>query len=285
MLALHARRSAPAIAAWRAARPQAPLVVVLTGTDLYHDIAQAQIQAQAEPAAPAGAAQPEVLASLAQADRLVVLNTLGAQAVPEAHRHKVRVVLQSSSARAVLGKSTRSLRALMVGHLRAEKDPHTYWQAARLLAPRSDISLDHIGAPLDPALGDAARALMAEQPRYRWLGGCPHEATRRRIQRAQLLVHPSRLEGGAHVVIEALRSGTAVLASRVDGNLGLLGPHHPGLFEPGDAAGLAALLRACRDDPAMLPALQAAGAALAPRFAPEAEAQALHAVLAELLCS
>jgi glycosyltransferase involved in cell wall biosynthesis len=38
-----------------------------------------------------------------------------------------------------------------------------------------------------------------------------------------VLVHTSRMEGGAHVVIEALRSGTPVLASRIAGNLGLLG--------------------------------------------------------------
>jgi hypothetical protein len=38
MVALHARRSAPAVAAWRAAHPQRPLLLVLTGTDLYRDI-------------------------------------------------------------------------------------------------------------------------------------------------------------------------------------------------------------------------------------------------------
>jgi len=37
LVALHARRSAPSIAAWHAARC-GPLAVVLTGTDLYRDI-------------------------------------------------------------------------------------------------------------------------------------------------------------------------------------------------------------------------------------------------------
>jgi glycosyltransferase involved in cell wall biosynthesis len=96
-------------------------------------------------------------------------------------------------------------------------------------------------------------------------------------------VHPSRLEGGAHVVIEALRSGTAVLASAIDGNTGILGDDHPGLFVPGDDAALAALLERCRDDPSMLPALRAAGDRCAPLFAPQAEAAALQALLAELL--
>ena len=39
MIALHARRSAGAIAAWAQAHPGRGLAVVLTGTDLYQDIA------------------------------------------------------------------------------------------------------------------------------------------------------------------------------------------------------------------------------------------------------
>ncbi|MGB8546398.1 MAG: hypothetical protein WCD32_13845, partial [Azonexus sp.] len=38
MIALHARRSADAIAAWSTANPARGLAVVLTGTDLYRDI-------------------------------------------------------------------------------------------------------------------------------------------------------------------------------------------------------------------------------------------------------
>ena len=65
----------------------------------------------------------------------------------------------------------------MVGHLRDEKDPRTYWRAAQRLAARHDIRLDHIGDALDPALGAEAAALAARQPRYRWLG---RAAARRR---------------------------------------------------------------------------------------------------------
>jgi glycosyltransferase involved in cell wall biosynthesis len=75
------------------------------------------------------------------------------------------------------------------------------------------------------------------------------------------------MEGGAHVVIEAIRSGTPVLASRIDGNLGLLGDDYPGCSTWGDDAALAALLEQARDDPAMLPAC-APAALRAPLFAP-----------------
>jgi putative glycosyltransferase (TIGR04348 family) len=267
MIALHARRSAASIARWHAQRPGAPLIVALTGTDLYRDIA-VDVDAQA---------------SLALADRLIVLNAHGARALPEALREKARVVLQSCAARRPLAKTPHHLRALMVGHLRDVKSPDTYFAAARLLAARPDIRLDHVGEALDPALGAQATALMAECPAYRWLGGLPHAATRRRIQAAHVLVHPSRLEGGAHVVIEAVRAGTPVLASRIDGNTGLLGDDYEGCFPPGDAAALATLLARVRDEPAMLARLQRQCDARAPLFDPSHEAAALQALVAELI--
>jgi len=267
MVALHARRSATSIARWRTLRPAGPLIVVLTGTDLYRDIAD---DASAQ-------------TSLQTADRLVVLNQMGPLSLLQALRPKSRVVLQSCAARQTLHKTQQHLRALMVGHLRAEKSPQTYFDAAHLLHGRPDILLDHIGAALDPAIGVLAGTLMAENPRYRWLGGLPHAATRRRIQAAHLLVHPSRMEGGAHVVIEAVRSGTPVLASRIDGNVGLLGENYDGYFPVDDASALATLLQRLRDEPAMLKHLQQQCDERAPLFEPAQESANLHALIGELL--
>ena len=267
LIALHARRSAPAVAAWRQQRGAAPVLLALTGTDLYRDIASDAAAQQ----------------SLAWADRLVLLNELGLRSLSSEFHGKARVCLQSCAPRRPGPKAARHLRALMVGHLRDEKSPQTYFRAARLLAGRSDILLDHIGSALDPALGAEATALMTAHPHYRWLGALPHGATRARIARSHVLVHPSRMEGGAHVVMEAVCSGTPVLASRIDGNLGLLGEDYPGVFEPGDAAGLAKRLGLARDDGAMLPGLTVACAARAPLFLPERESQTLRGLVAELL--
>lgn len=267
LIALHARRSAASIEAWRAVHPARPAVLVMTGTDLYRDIG-----------VDAGAQR-----SLVLADALVVLNELGLRQLPQPLRGKAQVVLQSCAARAPVPHTTQHLRALMVGHLRDEKDPRTYWRAARRLAGRPDIRLDHIGAALDPVLGDEATALAAAQPRFRWLGGLPHAVARRRIQSAHVLVHASRMEGGAHVVIEAIRSGTPVLASRIDGNLGLLGAGYEGVFEPGDDAALATLLARARDDADMLARLAAQLAARAALFEPQAERAALHRIVGALL--
>jgi putative glycosyltransferase (TIGR04348 family) len=274
MVALHARRSAASIQAWKAARPDAPLVVALTGTDLYRDI-DGDADAQR---------------SLELADALIVLNELGAQRLPAALKSRCRVVLQSCGSRRTLPKpegSGRRLRAVMVGHLRDEKDPRTLFEAVRCLGhrigPQGDLRVDHVGRALDPLLGQAACELAAQCEGYRWLGGLTHEQARRRIQAAHVLVHTSRMEGGAHVVIEAVRSGTPVIASRIDGNVGLLGADHPGYFPPGDPAALARLLERAQDDPAWLQTLREASAQRAPLFAPQAEQQALIGVLEGVL--
>jgi putative glycosyltransferase (TIGR04348 family) len=268
MVALHARRSAPSIAAWAARTTRRPLLVTLTGTDLYRDVARGDAAA---------------LHSLASADRLIVLHERAVDDVPAAHRAKCVVCFQSTPARRALPKTTRHLRALMVGHLRDEKDPRTYFEAARRLVSRYDICFDHVGAPLDETLGREAQALAAEQPRYRWLGALPHAATLARIRRAHVLVHPSRMEGGAHVVMEAVRAGTPVLASRIPGNVGLLGVDYAGCFEPGDAAGLAAQLQRARDEPAMLAALRTQCDLRAPLFDVAREQATLRTTLASLM--
>jgi len=267
MIALHARRSAASIQAWRAAYAHRPMLLVLTGTDLYRDI---DIDAQAQE-------------SLALADALVVLNEMGSRRLPEGMRGKAHVILQSCTTRAPMRKAARHLRALMVGHLRDEKDPRTYWRAVQRLAPRADLHFDHIGDALDSGLGAEAAALASAQPRFRWLGGLPHGTVRRHIQAAHVLVHASRMEGGAHVVIEAIRSGTPILASRIDGNLGLLGKDYGGVFEPGDDVALAALLASARDDPSILQNLSAQLAKRAALFAPEAERAALHHLVGSLI--
>lgn len=268
LLALHARRSAPSIAAWAQAHPQRPLVVALTGTDLYRDIAH---DASAQ-------------RSLALAHRLIVLQDQAPLALPPEWRDKCRVVLQSSTRRQTLLKTRRHLRVVAVGHLRDEKDPLTLMAAARLLRSEEGIFIDHIGAALDPALAQAARDTARACPHYRWLGALPHGAARQHIQRAHLLVHPSRLEGGAHVIMEAVLSGTPVLASHMAGNVGMLGMDYAGYFPVGDAGALAERLRQCRRDVVTgggsLALLQAQCEALAPFFDPRAERAALLLALA-----
>lgn len=267
LIALHARRSADAVAAYRAAHPQRPCIVVLTGTDLYRDIV----------------ADASAQASLRHATHLVVLQEQGVAALPPSLRDKAWVIFQSAPPRRPAAAPRRVLHVIFVGHLRAEKDPSTLLRAAARLAHRRDIRIDLIGNGLDPALADAARQAQSASRSFRWLGARPHAETRQRIQRAHLLVNSSRMEGGAHVVLEAVQSGTAVLASRIDGNVGMLGPAHEGFFEVGDDAGLARLIERARDDAPFLARLRAQGEQRSALFAPATERQRLHRLITTAL--
>jgi putative glycosyltransferase (TIGR04348 family) len=266
MIALHARRSAAAVAAWHAARGARGLALVLTGTDLYGDI---HTHAQAQQ-------------SLELAQRLVVLQELGAQQLPLALRHKAVTIFQSCPTRRAAHKTARHLNAVMVGHLREEKSPQTLFEAAHILQTRSDIRIKHIGAGLDPQLAQLATKTGATCAHYTWAGGLNHSQTRNAIAHAHVLVHTSRVEGGAHVIMEAVCSGTPVLASRIDGNLGMLGADYSGYFAHGDAPALARLLLRCRDDANFLAHLHSQCNARAPLFAPQAEQRSLLQLAASL---
>jgi len=275
MVALHARRSADTIAHWSLAHgvPQdAPgLAVVLTGTDLYRDI-QSDVSAQA---------------SLRYANKLVVLQECGIEALPMDLRAKARVIFQSSAAQGTLTKSSHLLQVVMVGHLREEKSPQTLFDAARLLKGRADIVIEHIGDALAPELGAQAVACMADCPQYRWLGGMSHADTLQKIAHAHVLVHTSILEGGAHVILEAVCAGTPVVASRVSGNVGMLGADYGGYFALGDAAALAELLLRCRAEMVLTDGLHAQlsrqCALRAPLFSPATEQNAVLTLVRDLL--
>ncbi|HEX4879076.1 MAG TPA: selenoneine biosynthesis selenosugar synthase SenB [Limnobacter sp.] len=275
MLALHARRSAGSIQAWAAQHGVGEhgspgLVLALTGTDLYRDIDD----------------DDHAKRSLELARHLIVLQDKAPERLPEALRSKTNVIFQSTTPRKTLAKAKTRLKVLMVGHLRDEKMPQTLMEAAVLLKGYPNIHIDHIGAPLDAELAQAAQATMQACPHYRWLGAQPHEATRKRIQRAHVLVHASKMEGGAHVIMEAVCSGTPVLASYIDGNIGMLGASYPGYFELDNALALANMLSQLERDllnpqaampnkPSLYTRLVNACAARAALFTPATEQQQL----------
>jgi putative glycosyltransferase (TIGR04348 family) len=260
LIALHARRSAASIAAFAAAHPKRPCILVLTGTDLYRDI---QTDAAAKN-------------SLQLATHLVVLQEQGLHELPVELQKKVRVIYQSARALKPVVPPANRLRVMSVGHLRDEKDPLTYLRAATRLSQRQDIQFELIGNALEPKLEAAAREAEIQNPQFRWLGALPHAATRQRIKHAQILVNTSRMEGGAHVILEAAQSGCAVLASNVPGNLGMLGAGHEGLFELGDDAGLAAMITRCRDDLLFFQTLRDQTQARAHLFEPQEEQRRLR---------
>jgi putative glycosyltransferase (TIGR04348 family) len=268
IVALHARRSAHALAAFKVEHPHVPAVLVLTGTDLYRDIH----------------ADAEARQSLQLADRLVVLQEAGLRELDASLHEKTEVIHQSAPAlKPVMHvASARYADIVMIGHLRDEKDPLTYMCAAGLVAsPR--VRLLHIGGTLDPALGRLALTTQNDQPRYRWLGCLPHAQTRQRLKRSRLMVISSRMEGGANVITEAVTSGVPVLASDIPGNRGMLGDDYGGYFPVGDSATLAQLIDRAIDDPAFYYCLKTQCAARAPLFLPEREKAAVLRLMDNLI--
>lgn len=267
LIALHARRSYASIAAWHAARGSKGLVVVLTGTDLYRDIKQ----------------DPQAQQSLVWAARLVVLQGAGLAELPVTLRDKAQVLFQSTTTRQTLPKTERRVRAVMVGHLRTEKSPQTFFEAAVLLTKHNDIELRHIGGEHDLALAQQAHQTSAHYPNYQFLGARSHEQTRRYIQRSHLLVHASVMEGGAHVIMEAVCSGVPVLASRIAGNIGMLGEDYAGFFSVGDAHDLTSLLLKFKNEPAFVAQLQGQCAARAVLFEPAHERSGLITIVQDII--
>jgi putative glycosyltransferase (TIGR04348 family) len=260
MLALHARRSHSSIKAFP---PGKPLVVALTGTDVYRDIRQSS----------------EAKESLDLAHRLIVLQPKAAEELPATLRKKVRVVVQSSSTTLTHRPVKARFRVCVIGHLREEKDPLRALLALQLLAEERSIELIHLGAPLDPALAEQAKTGMEHEPRYRWLGSVPHARALRWLASSHAMVISSRMEGGANVVCEALRIGVPVLASRISGNIGLLGSRYGGYFRVGDERALARLLMRAASDVGFYRSLKVQVRKLRSVVAPQAEARALLSVM------
>lgn len=170
----------------------------------------------------------------------------------------------------------------MVGHLRAVKDPLLAARAAALLPASSRVRVVHVGACLEHEFEALVRAEMARNPRYRWLGPLSRRDTLLRIARAHALALTSRSEGGASVIAEAVMAGAAVLATRIEGVVGQLGPHHPGYFAVGDARGLATLMERAEQDAGFYAQLQRAGERRRLEFEPARERERWRELLAEL---
>ena len=267
MVALHAWRSADSIRRFRELFPFRPLIVALSGTDIYEYI-------ERDPA--------PTLHSLACADRLVALQELAKQRIPRRFRHKVRIVYQSAPAlHAVRGK-THGFDVAVIGHLRAVKDPMRAALAARSLPNSSRIRIVHLGAAETPRWSAIAQAEMKRNPRYVWRGERPRAEVRRLLGRAKAIVLSSLSEGGANVISEAVASGVPVLASRIDGSVGLLGSDYPGYFPVGDTRALGRLLNRIETSQQFVACLRRAVQRRRNLFRPAREKAAWRALIGEI---
>ena len=291
LVAIHARRSADSIERFNQQCPDQPLILALSGTDLYGDI-RTNKKAQR---------------SLELADRMILLQPHGIGELPTRLHGKCRVIYQSmpalskSSRRPVIAAATSkvitSTKAIttdaptkrapffdvcVVGHLRPVKDPFRTAMASRALPESSRIRVLHLGGALSSSMEQRAVSEMELNSRYRWLGELPRWKTLRTVARSRLLALTSKQEGGANAISEAIVAGVPVLSSKISGSLGLLGEDYPGYFDVGDTAELTKLLMQAETEPSeFLADLTSKCLELRPLFEPARESNSWQELLAE----
>ncbi len=264
MIALHAWRSADSIQRFAELHPHRPLIVAITGTDAYRFI-----HSHPEP----------TLRSISLAHHLVGLHDLIANTLPPDQRHKMHVIYQSAEPVGPRNPYKRFFHVSVMGHLRAEKDPLRPALAVRKLPAYSRIQLHHYGKAHTPEWAEQARAEMLINPRYHWHAEIPHFQIRQVYQRTHVLVLPSRMEGGANVISEAIVAGVPVIASAIEGSVGLLGNDYAGYFPVEDEHALSALLLQVESEPDFYHRLEQSCIAKQALFTPDNEREGWRRLL------
>jgi putative glycosyltransferase (TIGR04348 family) len=266
LIALHARHSAESIRRFHESHPDLPLIVVLTGTDLYRDIHH----------------DSQAKRSLDLATRLVVLQPMALRELPKRLHRKTHIIYQSAEPVKAKRKHGDAFDICVIAHLRPEKDPLRAAFAVRNLPVSSHIQVTHIGLALDQALGKKAIREAARNRRYRWLGQLSHAKTRGVLASSRIVCITSKMEGSSNVLSEALASGVPVVTSRISGLIGTLGQDFPGFFPVGDTKSLRTVLLRAESEIEFYTSLKCHCAKLARLVRPKREIQAWRQLLRDV---
>ncbi|QWE08168.1 selenoneine biosynthesis selenosugar synthase SenB [Polynucleobacter ibericus] len=267
LITLHAYRSYQSILQFKRQYPDRPVALVLTGTDLYRDMA----------------IHDEVLQSMNLADALVVLQSTALGSIPPNLRHKAEVIFQSVEVGAHSQNTGSGFQVAVIGHLREEKDPFCIARSQFLMPADSQAHVLHMGKAMNPEMERAAKDYSNKLDRYRWMGELSHEEAMRILSESRLMVISSRMEGGAHVVSEAIALGVPIIASDIAGNRGLLGDDYPGYYPVADEAALATLIHQAETDAHFYSALKKCIEARKHLISPQQEQESIQKLLNKLM--
>jgi glycosyltransferase involved in cell wall biosynthesis len=288
-IVLNAARSSEAVTTFVA--EQIPVMLVMTGTDLYGALSPEQ----------SGSERYQRAEQALHLARLILV--LQAEAGDEIRRRwpkladRVHCVLQTSAPRKpyapVMTQHSKTIRFLVAGHIREEKDPRTAFigfhrafpdgWATRADGGRVPVRLIHVGSHQDKMLAQELIRLGAQYPGILLEGPLSHAQTLRQMTHVHCLIQSSVSEGGALVVSEAVACRLPVIASAIPAHRGQMGADYPGFFKTGDPDDLARVLQQFVSDDVFVARLRESGQALASLLAsPTAEREALARLVRQL---
>jgi len=267
LIALHGLRSHDSIQRFKKVHPHHPVVLIMTGTDIYRDLKDSK----------------KVVESMEMADAIVVLQPDAFHTLPEKFHHKIQVIYQSVKSITRKLPPKRHFLASIIGHLRIEKDPFCAAQCLPLLPSDSKIQLVQLGKAMSAEFKQQATSIEKKIIRYRWLGQLNHSRTLQWLSRSHVMIISSIMEGGAHVVSEAIAIGIPVIASDIPGNRGLLGNSYPAYYPVGDKVALSKLLTKAETNPAFYQKLCQAIAKRQKITEPELEKRSIQQLIEQIL--
>jgi len=226
LVALNAWRSAEAVLAFKECNPTGQVVIKVTGTELSRDpqstewlLANNTIKAA------------EVLVfSQPQAQRIAEAQFGDLEAKSHLIYPSTEVPLELNHQRDWQKQEGRKLSIILAGNAREEKNPAFL---SRLQESSNDLE-NRISVKWFGEADTCSRSIFKELKQsakwFQWKGGLTQKELWEEMTQADLLLNVSSEEGGANAICESISMGLPVLASRIPGNVGLLGEDYPGYF-------------------------------------------------------
>jgi len=244
LIALHLFKSNDCVQSFRETSPTSPVVVYLTGTDIYQGLEEDPERAKL---------------LLEQADALVLSQQASKRVLPAELHSKCSIIYSSIELPTYLPNipnlQNDHTHIVIASHIREVKNPLIIPQALSLI-PDAKVKVHLLGDALDIELGEQVKLATTSDSRFVWHGPLDRETTLAWMKAADYTLNTSFQEGGANSIAESICVGTPVLASKIDGNVGFLGDNYPGYFDPYEPESLASLTKQVLGDTQLSEQLQ-----------------------------